>query len=113
LNTQVAVSQATGGLRLTLSGNLPPDDLAAEAARLLRTRLFLAADRDEAAPPPGELVRTYARNTKDKGVFDHATGQRSLKIKQVLDGDLQPFLDERLRQRSATKGDDGRSTTDD
>jgi hypothetical protein len=32
-------------------------------------------------------------------VHDHRTGHRSVRVKQVLDGDLQPFLDAGLKQR--------------
>jgi len=51
-------------------------------------------------PPPGGIVRTYDRSTKDKGVHDHRTGQRSIRLKQILDGDIQEFLDESLKQRN-------------
>jgi len=40
------------------------------------------------------------RSTKDKGVHDHRTGQRTIKVKQVLDGDIQVFLDEALKKRN-------------
>jgi protein subunit release factor A len=84
--------------------------LAAEAARILRTRLYLEGEpaNDHPITPPGStsgnLVRSYVLNTKDKGVHDHRTGKRSLKIKPVLAGDgLQEFLDEALRQRAHKK----------
>ncbi len=96
--------------RLALTGNLPSDDLAAEAARILRTRLYLEGEPSDDHPvtppgsPSGHLVRSYVLNTKDKGVHDHRTGKRSLKIKPVLAGDgLQEFLDEALQQRAHKK----------
>jgi ATP-dependent Clp protease ATP-binding subunit ClpA/protein subunit release factor A len=96
-----ATASVEGGAWLTLAGNLPPDDLAAEAARLLRIRLHLnSTDGQSDATPPGGLVRSYTLNTKDKGIHDHRTGRRSLKVKQALEGDLQPFLDAALEQRA-------------
>ncbi len=98
-------AQATAWLEgqppVALSGNLPAEDLAVEAARLLRLRLHLAAEGAEGRlpTPPAGVVRSYTRNTKDKGVHDHRTGRRSLKIKQVLEGDLQEFLEAALEQR--------------
>jgi ATP-dependent Clp protease ATP-binding subunit ClpA/protein subunit release factor A len=98
---QVTVRQPGSERRVTLSGNLPPDDLTTEAARLLRTRLQLEAEASEFLPaPPGGVVRSYIRSTRDKGVHDHRTGRRTVRVKQVLEGDgLQDFLDEALRQR--------------
>jgi protein subunit release factor A len=102
LTTQVTIRQA--GHRLTLTGDLPSEDLAAEAARILRTTTFLETGEHPAATPglpSGSLVRSYVLNTKDKGVHDHRTGKRSPKVKQVLAGDvLQEFLDEALQQRA-------------
>jgi peptide chain release factor 2 len=100
LTSHVVVHQATSGERVSLYGQLPADDLAAEATRLLRIRLYLAA---EGSPEPatGELVRSYVRNTRDKGVHDHRTGLRSVRVKQVLDGELQGFLDAGLKHRVA------------
>ncbi len=97
-------AQATAQLDdqwVTLAGALPAEDLAAEAARLLRIRRHLAAEPADARGPaaPGGLVRSYTRSTKDKGIHDHRTGRRSLKIKQVLEGDLQEFLDALLELR--------------
>jgi hypothetical protein len=88
--------------RILLAGNLPADDLAAEATRLLRTSLYIEGLGPEAqvAPPPGGIVRSYARSTKEKGVHDHRTGQRTSKVKQVLEGEIQEFLDEALKQRA-------------
>ena len=101
LTSLVAVHHPRANRRLTLWGNLPADDLAAEASRLLRTRLHLEAEKIEPrlALPPGGVVRSYIRSTKDKGVHDHRTDQRTLKIKQVLEGEIQHFLDSALRQR--------------
>lgn len=104
--TAQATASVEGGAWLTLAGNLPPDDLAAEAARLLRIRLHLAGEESRAAGAqsasalPGGLVRSYHRNTKDKGIHDHRTGQRSLKVKQTLEGEIQAFLDAALEQRA-------------
>ena len=100
LTTQVTVRQPGAERRLTLHGNLPSDDLTTEAARILRTRLHLDTEPADVRPAPGGVVRSYVRSTKDKGVHDHRTGRRTLKVKQVLDGDgLQDFLDEALKQR--------------
>ena len=89
--------ESGGGL--TLAGDLPADELAVEAARLLRIERWLAEHPLDAAEPtaPAGLVRTYSRNTRDKGVQDHRTGKRSLKINQVLAGEIQEFLDAALR----------------
>jgi peptide chain release factor 2 len=91
--------------RIVLAGNLPADDLAAEAARLLRTSLHMESlgPEAQAAPPPGGIVRSYTRSTKDKGVHDHRTGQRTRRVKQVLEGEIQEFLDEALKQRRGSK----------
>jgi protein subunit release factor A len=102
LTTQVTVRQPGAERRLTLNGNLPSDDLTTEAARILRTRLHLDTEPADLRPAPGGVVRSYVRSTKDKGVHDHRTGRRTVKIKHVLDGDgLQDFLDEALKQRGA------------
>lgn len=102
LTSQVSIRHPATDRRLALASNLPPDDLAAEAARILWTDVYLDGERDSrSAPPPGGVVRSYIRATKDKGVHDHRTGQRTIKIKQVLDGDmLQEFLDEALKKRN-------------
>jgi protein subunit release factor A/MoxR-like ATPase len=100
LTAQASARQTGTEHRLTLAGALPADDLAGEVSRVLRTIVYLSAEQAQAAPAAGELVRSYVRSTKDKGVHDHRTGLRLLKVKQVLDGGLQPFLDERLRQRA-------------
>ena len=99
LTAHVSVRQAGSETRLSLYGQLPPDDLAAEAQRLLRISLFLSAEGGQPAPPAGELARSYVRNTRDKGVQDHRTGLRSVRVKQVLDGELQAFLDAGMKQR--------------
>lgn len=93
--------------RILLASNLPADDLAAEAARLLRTSLYIEGlgPEAQAAPPPGGIVRSYTRSTKEKGVHDHRTGQRTAKVKQVLEGEIQEFLDGALRQRSERLGE--------
>ncbi|MBM4423304.1 MAG: PCRF domain-containing protein [Chloroflexi bacterium] len=102
LTAQAAIRHPATDHRLTLASNLPPDDLAAEATRILWTEAFLDGEGESRpAPPPGGIVRTYARSTKEKGVHDHRTGQRTIKVKQVLDGEaLQEFLNEGLKQRS-------------
>jgi hypothetical protein len=100
LTAHVVVRQASSDERVSLYGQLPPDDLAAEAARLLRIRLYLAAEQG-GEPAAGEPVRSYVRNTRDKGVHDHRTGLRSVRVKQVLAGELQAFLDAGLKQRVA------------
>ncbi|HRE27082.1 MAG TPA: PCRF domain-containing protein, partial [Anaerolineales bacterium] len=89
-----------GGGGLTLAGDLPAEELAAEAARLLRIERWLVDHPLDTAEPtaPGGLVRTYARNTREKGVIDHRTGRRSLKVTQVLAGEIQEFLDSGLRR---------------
>jgi ATP-dependent Clp protease ATP-binding subunit ClpA/protein subunit release factor A len=102
LTTQVSARHTNGDRRLNLASNLPPEDLSAEATRILQTSLYLESGQNDTrpAPPPGGIVRSYIRSTKDKGVHDHRTGRRSLKLKQVLDGDIQEFLDEALKERS-------------
>lgn len=101
LTSQVSIRHPATDHRLTLASNLPPDDLAAEATRILWTAVFLDGERDSRlAPPLGGIVRSYMRSTKDKGVHDHRTGQRTIKVKQVLDGDIQEFLDEALKKRN-------------
>jgi peptide chain release factor 2 len=103
LSAHVTLRHAPTETRLSLGSNLLPDDLAAEAARIVRTSIFLATMPGEArtAPPPGGLVRSYVRNTKEKGVHDHRTGRHTLRLKQVLEGDgLQDFLDAALKERS-------------
>ncbi len=102
ITSLAAVTHAPSERRLTLAGNLPADDLTAEAARLLRTALYLEAEKLEPRlpPPPGGIVRSYIRNTKDKGVHDHRTNQRTTKVKQVLDGEIQEFLDGALKLRA-------------
>ncbi len=89
--------------RLTLASHLPAEDVAAEAARIMRLSLLQPGATADTAPPGG-LVRSYTHNTKDKGVHDHRTGQRTTKVKQVLEGDLQAFLDEALKQRQDPQG---------
>ncbi len=103
LTSQVSIRHPAADRRFSLAGNLPPDDLTAEATRLLLTGLLLETDLAETrlAPPPGGIVRSYIRSTKDKGVHDHRTGQRTIRVKQVLDGEIQEFLDEALKQRNA------------
>jgi len=88
-----------GGGGLTLAGDLPADELAVEATRLLRIERWLADHPRDAAEPsaPAGLVRTYTRNTREKGVHDHRTGRRSIKVGQVLAGEIQEFLDEALK----------------
>ncbi len=91
-------------LAVTLAGNMPADELAAEAARLVRIRLLIASgDIAGAGKAPAltasDVVRTYIRNMRDKGVHDHRTGRRSLKVKQVLEGEIQAFLDAALELR--------------
>ena len=88
--------------RLTFASNLPPDDLTAEATRILMTGLLMDTDHPDArpAPPTGGIVRTYARSGKEKGVHDHCTGLRTIRVKQVLDGEIQDFLDEALKKRN-------------
>jgi peptide chain release factor 2 len=100
LTAQVLVRQAASDRRVSLAGALPPDDLAAEAVRLFCTDLYLAAEQPADQASPTDLVRTYVQNGKDKGVHDHQTGQRVVRVRQVLEGDLQPFLDEALRRRA-------------
>jgi len=101
LTSVVTIHHPRADRRLTLWGNLPSDDLVVEASRLLRIALHLEAGQSESrlAPPPGGVVRSYIRNTKDKGVHDHRTGQRTPRIKQVLEGEIQDFLDGALKQR--------------
>src|SRR5579859_2486329 len=103
LTAQVTVRQAGTDHHLGLAGNLPADDLAVEAKRILQTRLHLQAAQTTPSAAPGELVRSYHKNTKDKGIVDHRTGWRSQKVKQVLEGDIQAALDAYLRQRSAAR----------
>jgi protein subunit release factor A len=103
LTSQVTVRQPGTERQFGLAGNLPADDLALEAKRILQTRLHLQTAPTPAMAAPGELVRSYQKNTKDKGVFDHRSGWRSQKVKQVLEGDIQAALDAYLRQRSASK----------
>ncbi len=101
LTTLVTAHDPDADRHLTLASNLPPDDLAAEAARILRTKVYLESDETESrSTPPGGLVRSYMKNTKEKGAHDHRTGLRTVKLKQVLDGDIQDFLDGALKQRS-------------
>ena len=99
------VTARSGEKRILLAGHLPADDLAAEAARILKTSLYIEGlgSEGQLAPPPGGIVRSYVRNTKEKGVHDHRTGQRTAKVKQVLEGELQEFLDEALKQRRESK----------
>lgn len=100
LSTQVSLSG--GPLTLTLASHLPADDLQAELLRLAGAHAALTANPQILPPaPPGGLVRAYTRHTKDKGVHDYRTGLRSAKIKAVLDGDLQAFLDAYLQTRAA------------
>jgi ATP-dependent Clp protease ATP-binding subunit ClpA/protein subunit release factor A len=97
--TATASVAGEDGSALALAGDLPPDELLAETVRLFRTQAFARLHALEPRlPAPGGLVRTYARNTRDKGVHDHRTGHRSLKITSVLAGDLQPFLEAALRR---------------
>jgi len=103
LTTQVTVRQPGSEQRFGLAGNLPAEDLALEARRILLTQLHLHRAPGAALGAPGEIVRSYHKNTKDKGVVDHRTGWRSLRVKQVLEGDIQPALDAFLKQRSAAK----------
>lgn len=99
LHTQ-ATAQAEGQAPLLLASNLPAEDVSAEAARLLRIRWHMqSADSSKGEPPSGGIVRSYTLSTKDKGIHDHRTGLRSLKVKQVLDGEVQEFLDAALEQR--------------
>lgn len=98
LTTQITLSG--GPLTLTLASFLPADDLQAEMTRLAGAQLYGAANPHMLpATPTGGLVRTYNRHTKDKGVHDYRTGLRSPKIKAVLEGDLQAFLDAYLHSR--------------
>jgi len=103
LTSQVTVRQAGSDRHFGLAGNLPADDLAEEATRMLRTKLHLQAGPGTTLAAPGELVRSYHRNAKERGVLDHRTGWRSQKVKQVLEGDIQAALDAHLKQRAATK----------
>jgi protein subunit release factor B len=96
LTAQASARLANGDRRLTLAGDLPADDLGAEVSRMMRILRLVAAEQPEAGG--GELVRSYVRSTKDKGVHDHGTGLRAARVKQVLEGEIQPFLDERLRK---------------
>jgi len=102
LTAQVTARQLNGEGRLSFASNLPHDDLTAEATRILQTQLYFESAQNDTrpAPPSGGIVRSYLRSTKDKGVQDHRTGRRTVRLKQVLDGDLQEFLDEALKQRS-------------
>jgi peptide chain release factor 2 len=102
LTAQVSVRQASGDRRLSFASNLPMEDISAEAARILQIALYLESGQNDPrpAPPSGGIVRSYIRSTKDKGVHDHRTGRRSARLKQVLDGDIQEFLDEALKERS-------------
>jgi hypothetical protein len=102
LTAQASARLASSERRLTLAGTLPADDLASEVARLLRTALLLEAEAAER--PAGELVRSYVRSTKDKGVHDHGTGLRSTRVRQVLEGAIQHFLDERLKRARGGSG---------
>jgi hypothetical protein len=102
LTAQASARLAGSERRLTLAGTLPADDLASEVARLLRTALLLEAEAAER--PAGELVRSYVRSTKDKGVHDHGTGLRSTRVRQVLEGAIQHFLDERLKRARGGRG---------
>ncbi|MEK9162799.1 MAG: AAA family ATPase [Chloroflexota bacterium] len=97
MTSSVSVRHAKSEKRLTLSSNLPPDDLTVEASRILRTGLYLKNGGDDSAP--GGLARTYSLG-KDKGVHDHRSGKRTAKIKQVLDGEIQDFLDEAMKKRA-------------
>jgi ATP-dependent Clp protease ATP-binding subunit ClpC len=103
LTSQVTVRQTGTDRHFGLAGNLPPDDLAVEATRILRTKLHLQAGPPATLAAPGELVRSYHKNAKERGVVDHRTGWRSQKVKQVLEGDIQAALDANLKQRSAAK----------
>lgn len=103
LTTQVTVRQPGSERRFALAGNLPADDLALEARRILLTQLHLQGAPGAALGAPGEIVRSYQKNTKDKGVVDHRTGWRSLRVKQVLEGDIQAALDAFLKRRTAAK----------
>jgi protein subunit release factor B len=98
LTAQASARLANSERRLTLAGALPADDLGAEVSRLMRALRATAAEQPEAGS--GELVRSYVRSTKDKGIHDHSTGLRLARVKQVLEGDIQPFLDERMRRRA-------------
>ena len=102
LSSQVSLRHPATDRRLTFASNLPPDDLTAEATRILMTGLLMDTDHPDArpAPPTGGIVRTYARSGKEKGVHDHCTGLRTIRVKQVLDGEIQDFLDEALKKRN-------------
>ncbi|MBI3242775.1 MAG: AAA family ATPase [Chloroflexi bacterium] len=104
LTAQVMARHLNSEGRLSFASNLPPDDLTAEATRILQTLIHFESTQNDTrpAPPSGGIVRSYFRNTKDKGVQDHRTGRRTVKLKQILDGDLQEFLDEALKQRSGS-----------
>ena len=102
LTSQVSLRHPASDRRLSLASNLPPDDLTTEAKRLLITSLHVESDSAilRPTPPVGGIVRTYARSGRDKGVHDHRTGLRTIRVKQVLDGDIQQFLDESLKQKN-------------
>jgi ATP-dependent Clp protease ATP-binding subunit ClpA/protein subunit release factor A len=97
VTTQVIARQTNGERVFSLAGDLPGDDLAAEAERLLRASLAINIESSS------ELARSYYRNTKEKGVHDHRTRLRNPRFKQVLDGhELQTFLDAALQKQVGT-----------
>ncbi len=88
---------------LTLVGSLPPDDFKREAVALLRIRM--AADEQAKVPGVhpvwGRVTRSYVRY-KQQYVHDPRTGLRTGKLKATLKGELDPFIEARLRPVSNT-----------
>src|SRR4029079_42594 len=58
LTSQVTVRQPSTQRQYALAGNLPAEDLALEARRILLTRLHLQSEASAAQGTPGEIVRS-------------------------------------------------------
>lgn len=106
LTAKATATHRPSGRTLALAGNLPADDLAHEAAKLLWTEIYLAQaapGQAAAAAAPREaddaahgLVRTYLRH-KERGVRDHRSGLKVGNLKKVLEGGLDVFLEAALK----------------
>ncbi len=107
LSARVDVSLNGEGQPISLTSELPEEDLIEEAITLLRIRCALKERGPDAGHDGGltDLVRTYVRY-RQHYVHDIRTGLKTGKVTATLNGALDPFLDARLRRTPAAQRED-------
>ncbi len=108
LVSQAELQLADDRATLKLSSALPATDLANDLAGLFRSFEAVSKHPDQLPSDPiwGQVVRSYVRYKK-RYVQDPRTGLKSGKLKAILKGDIDSFLEAYLRQLASHVQEDG------